>query len=310
LLAGLALLRRLPDRPVYRAAYTLGAGCSLVMPRRRARTRANLERVCRWLDQQGRASPRVAAAVRDPRALDRLVRASFGHWLLGYAESAMAPRYSAAELRARFVPADAPASREALAPRAPGDVGVIHMSLHFGSVDLSALYGTRVGALPVTGPMEVVRDPFARAVFEHLRGELGVTIVPVGEAAEALSAAIRRGEAVGLVADRNITGSGASVELFGAPARLPIGPAVLSVQTGAPLYLQAIERTSPGAWLGHTIAIRAQPGLSRREAIRALLEAEARAFERVVARAPEQWTTLSFPIWTDEDDHVSHPSDQ
>ena len=144
--------------------------------------------------------------------------------------------------------------------RPPGEAGPIHMAMHFGSVDLSALYGVRVGELPVTGPMEFVTSPLARAYFEHVRTELGVTIVPLGDAATSLIAALERGEAVGVVADRNIVGSGVKVELFGAPARLPIGPAVLSVQTGALIYLQAIERTAPGEWLGHTVRIRSAPG--------------------------------------------------
>jgi lauroyl/myristoyl acyltransferase len=301
LLALLAVAQRLPDRPIYRLAYTVGVGLSLVMPARRARARRNLTRVCAWLVEHDMANPRVIAATRDGRALDRLVRAAFGHWLVSYAEAALAPRYSADELRVRFVPADPATSREALAARAPGEVGVIHMAMHFGSVDLSALYGARVGALPLTGPMEIVDSPLARAYFEHVRQALDVTIVPVGDAAGALLAAIRRGEAVGLVADRNIVGSGLAVELFGSPARLPVGPAVLSVQTGAPLYLEAIERTSPGAWLGHTVAIRPAPGVSRKEATRSIVEQAARTFERIIARAPEQWTTLFFPIWEDEE---------
>jgi KDO2-lipid IV(A) lauroyltransferase len=300
LLAGIGVARRLPDRPVYRLAYALGWGLSFVLRTRRARVSGNLGRVCRWLVAEGMASPRVAAAARERQALDRLVRASFGHWVVTYAEAALAPRYGAAELRARFVPANAEASREALAPRAPGEAGVIHLSLHFGSVDLSALYGTRVGLVPVTGPMEFVTSPLARAYFDHVRFELGVTIVPVGDAAASLVAALQRGEAVGLVADRNIVGSGVPVELFGALARLPIGPAMLSVQTGAPIYLEAIERTGHGEWLGHTVPIRPSPGLQRRAAVRSIIEQEARAFERIVARAPEQWSTLSFPIWGDE----------
>jgi lauroyl/myristoyl acyltransferase len=300
LLGALWLARRLPDRPIYRVAYVLGAGLSLLMPARRAQVRQNLERVCAWLVANDMAVPKVRAATRHPRAMDRLVRETFGHWMVGYAEAALGPRYSGPELRSRFVASDPRTSREAISRRPDGEVGLIHMAMHFGSVDLSALYGSRVGELPVTGPMEFVTSPLARAWFDHVRFELGVTIVPVNDAAEALVAALRRGEAVGLVADRNIVGSGARVDLFGAPVRLPIGPAVLSVQTGAPIYLQAIERTGPGEWLGHTVRIAPAPGLSRREATRSIIEQEARAFERIIARAPEQWTTLFFPIWNDE----------
>jgi lauroyl/myristoyl acyltransferase len=75
---------------------------------------------------------------------------------------------------------------------------------------------------------------------------------------------------------------------------------MLAVQTGASLYLEAIERTALGAWLGHTIALRPAPGATRREATRQIVEQEARAMERIIARAPEQWTTLFFSIWEDE----------
>jgi hypothetical protein len=38
---------------------------------------------------------------------------------------------------------------------------------------------------------------------------------------------------------------------------------------------------------------------TRRQRMTAFLEAEARAFERAVADAPEQWWTAFFPIWDD-----------
>jgi lauroyl/myristoyl acyltransferase len=77
---------------------------------------------------------------------------------------------------------------------------------------------------------------------------------------------------------------------------------MLSVRTGAPIYLEAIERTGPGEWLGHTVPLRPAPGTERRDAVRSIIEQEARAFERIVARAPEQWSTLFFPIWSDEEE--------
>ena len=301
LLGLLALARRLPDKPIYRVAFTLGRGLYLLMPVRRKQVRRNLSRVCAWLVQEGRASASVAHAVTDEAAMDRLVRAAFGHWVLGYAEAALGPQYSRAELRRRVVLTDPALTEEALAVRDPGEIGPIHVAIHFGSLDLSALYGARAGDVLFTGPMEEVTQPLARAYFDHVRGELGATIVPIEGAAPHLVAALERGEAAGLVADRNVLGRGSAVDLFGAPARLPIGPAVLSAQTGATIYLQAIERTKPGEWIGHTEAIRPDPEAPRRTVTRTLLEQEARAIERIVGRAPEQWTTLFFVIWKDEE---------
>jgi len=302
LILGLWLLRKLPDKPLYRGAFAIGAGLYLLLPERRTRVRDNLRRVVEWLAANDMASPRVAGAARDRAALDRMVRAAFGHWVVTYAEAALGPRYSSEQLRQRVVPAEPELSRDALSARPPGEAGPIHLAMHFGSVDLSALYGSKVGELPMTGPMEFVESPIARAYFERVRNELAVTIVPLSNAAETLTEALRRGEAVGIVGDRNIVGRGSLMQLFGAPVRVPIGPAILSVQTGAPLYLQAVERTGPGEWLGHTIPLRPPPGAKRREATRSIMEQEVRAFERVVARAPEQWTTLFFPIWEDPAD--------
>ena len=297
---GLWTARRLPDKPLYRAAFAIGAGLYLLLPERRRLVRANLRHVVDWLVANGQATPRVARAAHDPRSLDRLVRDTFAHWVVTYAEAALGPRYSAAELDRRFVPAYPEHSAAALAVPEQGKPGPIHLAMHFGSVDLSAIYGAKVGPLPLTGPMEFVESPLGWAYFDRVRNEMGVNIVPIEGAAEVLTKALGRGEAVGIVGDRNIVGRGTRMELFGAPVRLPIGPAMLAVQTGAPIYLEAIERTGPGEWLGHTIPLRAEPEAKRREATRQIMEQEVRAMERVIARAPEQWTTLFFSIWEDD----------
>ncbi|MEX1343202.1 MAG: hypothetical protein AB1Z63_00885 [Candidatus Limnocylindrales bacterium] len=302
LMAGLWLGRRLPDRPLYRIAFAIGAGIYLLLPERRRLVRSNLRRVVDWLVANDMATSRVRRAAVDERSLDRLVRDCFGHWVVTYAEAALGPRYSGEELDRRFVPVYPEHSAAALSVPEPGRPGPIHMAMHFGSVDLSALYGARVGKLPLTGPMEFLEAPLARAYFDRVRNDLDVTIVPLENAAAALTAALGRSEAVGIVADRNIVGRGVPAELFGGPVRLPIGPAMLSVQTGAPLFLEAIERTRDGRWLGHTIPLRPEAGAKRREATRQIIEQEARAMERVIARAPEQWTTLFFPIWEDEEE--------
>lgn len=300
LVALVRLLQHLPDRPVYRLAFLLGTAMSYLMPARRALVRANLGRVCRALDAAGVASPRVRAAARDHRRLEAMVRDVFGYWIVTYVESAMAPRYDATALRARVRLVDPGVTATALGPVPPGSPGPIFVGLHFGSVELGALYAARVGAVPISGPMEQVTNPIMRDYFDRTRGALGMDILPMRGAAPVLVERIGRGEGVALVADRAIGGSGTRVDLFGQPARLPSGPAILAVRTGAPMYALAIHRSGMGQWVGRVERVPVPVEGSRRERTQATLEAQVGVFERFIADAPDQWWTLLFRIWEED----------
>lgn len=300
LIAGVRLMRLLPDGLVYRAAHVVGAVAWRVMPARRTLAHANLVRICGWLVANGTASPRVAAAVRDPRRMDRLVRDAFGHWVRTYAESAMAPRYDRGTLRARIHLDDPDETRAALAPVLAGEPGRIFVGFHLGSVELAALYAARESSLPVAGPMETVVNPALQAYFEHVRSSLGVGIVPVEDAAREMIARLERGQGVAIVADRVIAGVGSRVDLFGAATRLPAGPSVLAATSGAQVFVIAVRRVGWARWAARVERI--QPGRAadgRRGQVRSILGQEARLLEQFVADAPEQWWTVMFRIWDD-----------
>ena len=199
------------------------------------------------------------------------------------------------------MPADPEASREALAPRPPGEAGVIHMAMHFGSVDLSALYGTRVGTLPVTGPMEFVtlapgarllRPCPLRARRDH-RARRRRRSEPRG------GARARRGRRPrGRSQHRRQRRRGRALR-----GARPACPSARPCSRSAPARRSTSRPSSapaPGSGWATRVRIRPAPGSERREAVRSIIEQEARAFERIIARAPEQWSTLFFPIWTDE----------
>lgn len=299
LLLGVAVLQRLPDRPVYRLGFRAGRVASRFMGGRRALARANLARVCRALDAAGEGSARVRAAATDARALDDLVRDVFGHWFVAYLEGAIVPRYDAETVRRRVRLMDPELTAAALLPVPPGLPGPIFTGLHLGSVEMAGLYAARMSPMRIVGPMEQLRDPILADYFRRTRAAVGIDIIPIRDASAELLARIGRGDGIALVADRAIGGAGTSVELFGATCRLPAGPAVLAVGTGAPLYVLAVLRHRPGDWVGHIERIEVPATGGRRERVRATLDREARAFERLVARAPEQWWTLLFRIWED-----------
>ncbi len=299
LLLGVAVLQRLPDRPVYRVGFRAGRLASRFMGGRRALARANLARVCGALEATGRATPRVSAAARDAGALDELVRDVFGHWFVSYLESAIAPRYDAATVRRRVRLTDPGLTAAAIAPVPPGSPGPVFTGLHLGAVEMGGIYAARIGSIRIAGPMERVRNPILGEYFLRTRGAVGIDLIPIRDASVELLARIRRGEGAALVADRPIGGTGTAAELFGAPCRLPAGPAVLAVETGAPLYVLAALRDGSGDWEGHIERIEVPATGSRHERVRGTLDRQVAAFERLIARAPEQWWTLLFRIWED-----------
>jgi phosphatidylinositol dimannoside acyltransferase len=300
LIGGVRLLRLLPEGVVYRGAFGLGVALSFVLRGRRRLLRANLARVVAWLDANGMANPRTAAAARDGRALDGLVRAAFGHWVTTYAEVARAAGYDAPALRARVRLETPEAVASALGPVAPGEPGRIYVGLHFGAVELAGLYAARTGEVPIGGPMETVANPALQAYFTHARESLGAEVIPVRNAAVLLRDRLDRGLGVALVADRVIGGTGTRVQLFGAPARLPAGPAFLAVESGARLCFISLRRDDRlGRWVGRVDEVPVPVDGGRRERVRSVIDDHARWIERTVATAPEQWWTLLFPIWED-----------
>jgi KDO2-lipid IV(A) lauroyltransferase len=300
LLAGVWLLQHLPEGLVFRAAFGAGVGLSFVLGPRRRLLRRNLARVVGWLDANGLADDRTRAAARGGRALDGMVRAAFGHWILTYAESARGPRYTTQEFRKRVSLENTAVTESALAAVPAGQPGPIYVGLHFGAVELAGMYAARVGAVPVAGPMETVANPVMRDYFERTRRSLGVDVFPIQGAATRMKARLAAGQGVGIVADRVIGGSGVKVELFGAPTRIPAGPAILAVESGGRLCFISMRRASrPGRWIGRVDEVIVPAEGTRRERTEAVVRDHARWMERIVATAPEQWWTLLFPVWED-----------
>lgn len=290
---------RLPGGLVERVFDLAGAAHYLLNPGRRELVRANLQRVCDALAAEGRATPAVAAAARDPRALERLVRAAFRHHGRYLSELLRVPVMDQAWLRGRFTLVDEAIVDEAFARVAAGQAMIV-VGLHFGAVEVPAVYSAGRLAADVVGPMEAIANPALQAWIVRQRERLGLRVIAPPEAAPAeLRRVLETGGVVGIVADRDITGGGRPTELFGAPAPLPVGPALLAVDSGARMYAACARRTGWGRYLGAMVELALPESGSLRVRVEQLLAAEARAFEAFIAEAPEQWWAVMFPIWPD-----------
>ena len=284
----------LPEGPLVRLADLAGDVWYRLAPERAAQARRNLRRVAIALAADPATDPRVRAAADDPRALERLVRSAFRHSARYYLEVARTPAVRSRDLETRMIVETPDVVDEAFALGRP----VIFVGLHFGAIELPALFlAARVGG--AVAPMETIDDPSLQAFFVRTRGAAGVRIVGLREARRELLEALRDGTSVGLVGDRDLTGGGTLVPLFGAPARLPLGPALLAVESGAPPYVVGVRRIGVGRYLGRLERVAVPAEGSRRERVTATMTGLAAAFERIVRDAPEQWWAVFFPIWPD-----------
>ena len=294
LMAASWLACRLPEGPLFRGAELAGDLWYRMAPDRAAQARRNLRRVCGSLAANGRGTPAVRSAATDPVALERLVRSAFRHNARYYLEVARTPGVTRAFMDERL---DLDTPKEVAEAVEPGRA-VLFVGLHFGSVELPVLFlAFRIGRTVTR--RQTIDDPALQAWFERTRGVNGVELVGLREARRTLQDALRNGTSVGLVGDRDLTGGGIAIPFFGAPALMPMGPAMLAVETGVPVYGMGVRRSGHGRYRGRLIPVAVPTEGTRRERVTATMTLLAAAFERIIEDAPEQWWAVFFPLWPD-----------
>jgi phosphatidylinositol dimannoside acyltransferase len=156
---------------------------------------------------------------------------------------------------------------------------------------------------------EELKPPEVFDLFLRHRRALGMRIVPLSEGkrlGEILVGLLADNYALTLVADRDLTGRGVDVEMFGARRKLPAGPARLALATGAPLCPSAVFTTHQG-WRCRILApLKIEPTGNMREDVTALTRLLSAAFERSISEAPTDWHMFQ-PAWDDQESSATVP---
>ena len=273
-LAGL-LAPRIPPRLGYRLAEPVGEFLYRFPWGARASVRDNI------------------AHVLGPSAdVERVVREVFRHMAKNYYDLFRLPALSLAQIE-RLVRIEGWEHVERALAKGRG---LIFASAHFGNVDIVAQAFVLRG-IPVTVPAEHLRPEALYRYLCELRGSKGIRLIPVDGPLLELYRALRRGEVVGLAADRDITKSGIVVEFFGAPARLPDGHVQLSLRTGAPLIMGFSRRLPDNTFVAYLEPpLKLETTGDRARDVRTGVEKAAKIMERYIARWPEQWV-MTHPLW-------------
>ncbi len=140
--------------------------------------------------------------------------------------------------------------------------------------------------------------------FVAVREQIGIEIIPLTGGAqapmEALTDKVRAGYAAALLADRDLSARAVEVAFFGGRTRMPGGPALLAIRTGAPLY--AVEVWYAGgeclACL-HPVPLPDPDEGSLAERVAVVTQRIADRFAEAIARHPHDWHMLQR-MWLDE----------
>ena len=274
---------RLPARLLYAAADAAGTVAWHASPRLRRTTRDHMRHVLLH-----------GSAVGDPAAVDRAARGCVRSAARYYADFARAPHLSPEQA---FAEAEIFEGLAHFFDAHDRGCGVILCSAHLGSPEYIFRSASFLG-LEMAVLTEVLSPPRLHDFVHRVRGAPGVRFLPANRSGlrETLTQ-LRGGGVVAVLGDRDIQGAGRPVPFFGERAALPSGPVELALRTNAALVPTFGTRSGVGRY-----RITFQPGLElqrsddREADIEAGMRALARALERGISAAPDQWFAL-HPVW-------------
>lgn len=236
---------------------------------------------------------RVVLPHLDARGRRRVALATFIHGALGYVELFKLPTYDAERLQ-RAYPACGWEHFDAALQRGRG---VIIVSAHVGSPSVAGqLFALR--GVPAAVVVEPLRPPELFARVAALRSRFGARLIPADHRAiREIVTALRANQVVGILCDRNVTGSGEILPFFGKPTRLSTAPAALALRTGAAVVPAVAYRTRPfqGAvriFPAIEVVRHGDPGADVRDGMAQIL----RRIESMIRAAPSQWVMFT-DVW-------------
>lgn len=254
--------------------------------------------------RRGRGVQRLAANLRrvvgpemPDKQLDALVRRGMRSYTRYWQEAFKLPAFSPARVRDWFHLY----GEEEMAAVVAAGRGVVIALPHAGNWDAAGAWVAAKG-----WPITTVAERLPEGVYEQFlefRRKLGMEIIPNtgGDRPplDVLAERLQQGAVVPLLADRDLSRRGVDVTFFGGRSRMPAGPALLALRTGAPLYVAHLwyEPGRPVARFDGPVEVPVDGPLDVR--VRELTQRVADRLAEGIARHPEDWHMLQ-KVWLSE----------
>jgi KDO2-lipid IV(A) lauroyltransferase len=278
--AGWRLVRWLPEATAYRIAYRLGDFLVKRNGKSVSRFRSNLSRTQKTMS---------SSDLED--LLKRAMRSNMRYWV----DTFRFPDWSVQRVRETVDVTNEHLLMDAIAAK----TGVIVSLPHAGNWDHAGAYFCSKGVHLVT-VAERLKPEKLFLKFLKYRQDMGMEVLPLnGETIGILATRLREGHLVALVADRDLSKSGIDVQFFDGPARMPAGPAVLALQTQAPLITAFVSYTPTGIHVDFKNVVIPTQG-EQRDRVKEIVSMTAKHFEEGIRENPQDWHMLQR-IWTDGD---------
>lgn len=278
--AGWRIVRWLPENFAYRLFGWVGVRLGKKRTPRLERLRSNLARV----------KPQLNAA-----ALDTLVISAARSYMRYWCDTFRFPDWS----HEKIVGSVSVSNEHLLMDAVSSGGGVIVALPHAGNWDHAGAYFCAKGVPLVTVVERLKPDALFRRFLSY-REAMGMEALPLdGRVIAVLAKRLRQGKLVALVADRDLSRTGITVDFFNAPARMPAGPAVLALNTGALLLTAYVSYTSDGIHIDFRKIEMPLTG-NLEEKVSKIVQDCANNFAAGIARHPQDWHMLQR-IWIDGD---------
>jgi len=174
--------------------------------------------------------------------------------------------------------------------------GVIVALPHSGNWDHAGAYFCAQG-IPLVTVAERLKPEILFQKFLRYREAMGMEVLALdSNTLPTLSKRLNEGKLIALVADRDFSKNGVEVDFFSKKAKMPIGPAVLSLRTGAPLITAQVSYNQNGIQIDFLGPLTPRIQGSLEDRAKDLVQQCAENFQMGISKKPEDWHMLQR-IW-------------
>lgn len=171
---------------------------------------------------------------------------------------------------------------------------------HAGNWDHAAAYFCSTG-ITLTAVVEKLNPEAIFKKFLAYRESIGIEAISHKEKTiPILTERLQAGKLIALVADRDMSRNGIEVNFFGKTSKMPSGPAILAIKTGAPLITAYVGYTPSGIEIIFDETLKPTNSGSEEEQIKIITQSMADNFAKRIKENPVDWHMLQR-IWVDEE---------